>query len=163
MQKQPIVFDTTYLLPLFGFHVNLSSDFENQLESIWAEGHPHFQIIIPSIGFIEVMYKFNSLYRSDPDAKIFNYIIESLPTILQSPHITIFHAETNLLATEMAIKIRTAGHNDLMDCYIAGTAFAVDGIYLTEEKTIKKVLKTIPDFNIDRIWNWSRFLQEIAF
>jgi predicted nucleic-acid-binding protein len=162
MQKQPIVFDTTYLLPIFGFHIDLSTKFENQIESIWAEGHPNFQIIIPSVGFIEVMYKFNSQYRSELEAKNFNYITESLPTILQSPHISIFPAETNLLATEMAIKIRTAGHSDVMDCYIAGTAFAVDGIYLTEEKTIQKVLKTIPEFNIDRIWNWSRFMQEIS-
>jgi predicted nucleic acid-binding protein len=157
MDKSTIIFDTTYILPLFGFTIDLPQDSIIGIKSLWINGLIGFNLIIPSISLIEIMYKFNAIYRNGQQSSIFDYYNNSLPTLLKLPNVKIFYSETSIIVSEMVSKIRIMGHNDIMDCYIAATAYANDGIYLTEETTIQKVLKKIPEYNVDRIMNWKSF------
>lgn len=42
MAIQPIVFDTTYVLPLFGINTNFSAEIIEEIKSIWIQGHPQY-------------------------------------------------------------------------------------------------------------------------
>jgi hypothetical protein len=161
MDPLRFILDTTYILPIFGFQIDLAPEYIEEIKSLWKSEIENCKFIIPSVSLIEVMYKFNSIYKHNPDPNFFEYIPQSLPTLLRLPHITIFHCESNVLVNEMAIKIRIAGHPDIMDAYIAGSAYSLGGILLTEEKTIQKTLKLIPEFSNTQIWNWDKFRHDI--
>ena len=62
-----------------------------------------------------------------------------LPTLLNLP-IKIFNCELNPKASMIASVIRHYGHPDFMDCWIAATAAVLNGIFLSEDVELKKIL-----------------------
>ncbi len=76
-----------------------------------------------------------------------------LPTILNLP-INIINCETQVNSSMIAAIIRNHGHQDIMDCWIAGTAASVNGVLLTEDNDLIKVLKFIPETSNMKILNW---------
>ncbi len=80
-----------------------------------------------------------------------------LPTILNSP-VNIFNTELNPKAILIASLIGHSGHMDFMDCWISGAAAALDGMLLTEDKDLEKVLRTILETKAIIIWSWNELL-----
>jgi|SRR5271157_1672544 len=156
-----IILDSTYVLPLFGVIVDLSGQSLQEIKELWQVKYSNYDFFLPSVCLIEVVYKLNAEFRPKKDASILDRMPLVLPTLLDHPFVKFFHPHTNLVATEMAMKIRESGHPDLMDCWIAGSAFALEGILLTEEVTLRKQLKTIPEFSAVPIWNWKKFQAEL--
>jgi predicted nucleic acid-binding protein len=156
------ILDTTYVLPLFGVTVDLSPESTQEIKEIWQVKFSQFELYLPSVCLIEVAYKLNAEFRQHGDGKILERLPLVLPTVLDNPCVKLFHPQANILATEMAMKVRVSGHTDLMDCWIAGSAPALDGILLTEESELKRQLKNIPEFFETAIWNWKRFQEELS-
>jgi len=48
-----------------------------------------------------------------------------------------------------------------MDCWISGSAVALDGILLTEDKELEKVLRTIPETKAIIISSWNELFTKI--
>jgi hypothetical protein len=48
-----------------------------------------------------------------------------------------------------------------MDCWISGAAVALDGILLTEDEELEKVLRTIPETKAVIIWSWNELIAKI--
>jgi predicted nucleic acid-binding protein len=82
--------------------------------------------------------------------------------MLISDVITLFHPHSDLMASQFAMKIRMMGHQDLMDCWIAASAVALNAILLTEDTILKKILKDLAEFKNIPIWNWNRIEKEIT-
>jgi hypothetical protein len=80
---------------------------------------------------------------------------------LNNPFLHIFYTETDLLASEMAMTIRKMGHKGMLDAWIAGSAYALDGIFLTEERDLILILKQISEFKSNLIWDWSKLQKEL--
>jgi len=158
--NKSIVLDTTYVLPLFGIEIKLIPEFIEKLDQIWSKGLKNYKIYLPSICLIEVMYKLLSEYRKKPDLKIINRYQLILPTVLNSP-IKIFNTELSQKGSLIAIKIRHAGHNDVLDCWIAASAAALNAILLTEDKDLKNILKTVPDTKNLQVWTWKDLIREM--
>jgi len=48
-----------------------------------------------------------------------------------------------------------------MDCLIAGSAAALKGILLTEEKVLRKILFSTPETNNMIIWSWKDLIENL--
>ena len=156
-----IVLDTTYVLPLFGFKIDLSNKFQDEIKSLWKNGLRGYNVYLPSTCLIETMFKLVSEYRTKKDFSILERYHLILPTVLNSP-IKIFNSELNPKASLIASIIRDAGHLDFMDCWIAGTAAILRGILLTEDKKLDEVLASIPETKFILVWSWDTLMTEIS-
>lgn len=154
-----IILDTTYVLPLFGIKIELSLKFEEQIKLLWKNGINGYKVFLPSVCLIETVFKLLNEYRKKNDFNILDRYQLILPTILNSP-IDMFNPELNPKASLIASIIRHSGHLDFMDCWIAGAAVALEGILLTEDKDLEKVLRTIPETKTVIIWSWNKLITE---
>jgi len=154
-----IILDTTYVLPLFGIKIKLSLKFEEQIKILWKNGINEYKVFLPSVCLIETVFKLLNEYRKKNDFNILDRYQLILPTILNSP-IDMFNPELNSKASLIASIIRHSGHMDFMDCWIAGAAVALEGILLTEDKDLEKVLRTIPETKTVIIWSWNKLITE---
>jgi len=155
-----IILDTTYVLPLFGIKVELTPKFEKQLKLLWENGVNNYNIYLPSVCLIETVFKLLNEYRKKNDFNILDRYQLILPTILNSP-VNIFNPELNPKASLIASIIRHSGYLDFMDCWISGAAVALEGILLTEDKELEKILRTIPETKAIIIWSWNELIAKI--
>lgn len=81
MEKQPIILDTTFVLPLFGIMVDISPTFLTELKSTWNNGIAGYQFYLPSVCLIEVLYKLDREYRKKNTPEILERYSMILPTI----------------------------------------------------------------------------------
>jgi len=151
-----IVLDTTFILPFFGIKVKLSSNFREQLKIIWTTDRDDFKLYLPSVCLIETVYKLLSEYRDKENFEILNRYQLILPTIINSK-VTIFSPEINRKASMIAAKIRHFGHPDILDCWIAASAVALNGILLTEDNELNDILPLIPETKDLKVWSWNKF------
>ena len=155
-----LVLDTTYVLPLFGIRFDFSQDFQEEIKLLWKKGIEGFKIYLPSTCLIETVFKLLSEYRKNKDFSILERYQLILPTVLNSP-INIFNPELNTKASLIASIIRHSGHSDFMDCWIAGATAALNGILLTEDTELERILKIIPETKSVIIWSWNTLVNEI--
>jgi len=159
MSIKSLVLDTTYILPLFGIIIKDLHDFKQISKQLWSKGLKGHKIYLPTTCLIEVIYKLNGEYRKSNDVNILNRYSIALPSILSSKVVELFNPLLNPEANRFAISIRHASHTDLMDCLIAGTAAALDGILLSEDIELKKKLKKIPETKDLTVLSWVDLLK----
>ena len=152
-----IILDTTYVLPLFGIKIDMTSKFQDEIKLLWKKGITGYNTYLPSTCLIETMFKLLNEYRKKNNFSILQRYQLILPTVLNS-HVNIFNPELNTKASLIASIIRHSGHSDFMDCWIAGTAAALKGILITEDKELKKILKNIPETKLMIVWSWDKLL-----
>lgn len=157
---KPLILDTTFILPLFGIKLDLNQDFEEKCQVLWNNEVKGFKVYLPSVCLIETMYKLISEYKKQKKYNIIDRYQKILPTIIDLP-IEVYNCEINPKASMVATQIRHNGHKDIMDCWIAGTASALKGILLTEDKELKSKLKQISETKNVIIWNWNDYLKQI--
>ena len=149
-----VMLDTTYVIPLFGIKVNLFEDFKEEFRQLWKNGLKRYDVYLPSICLIETMFKLLNEYRKKEDMSILERYQLILPTVLNSP-IKIFNPEIDIKSSSIASIIRSSGHLDYKDCWIAGSAVSINSILLTEDKELINILKSIPETKKLIIWSWS--------
>ncbi len=155
-----IILDTTYVLPLFGIKDNLFEDFQDEFRQLWKNGLKRYDVYLPSTCLIETMFKLLNEYRKKEDMSILERYQLILPTVLNSP-IKIFNPEIDIKASSIASIIRSLGHFDYMDCWIAGSAVSINSIFLTEDKELVNHLKIIPETKKLIIWSWNDLIINI--
>ena len=57
--------------------------------------------------------------------------------------------------------IRHSGHSDFFNCWIAGSAVALDGVFLSEDTELKRILKKIPETKNLIVWSWNEFRKKL--
>ncbi len=157
MSQVPLILDTTYALPVFEIRIDLTPTFHEELKQLWKTGKTGFKLYLPLPCLIECAYKLTREYRISHNAHLLTKYSTNLPTILSSPVITLINPYVNPVVNEIAMKIRAAGHPDLMDCWVAACAAHSNGILLSEDKELKKLLASIPELRLLRIWDWAKF------
>lgn len=136
-----IILDTTYVLPLFGFEVNGDHLTKDMILQLWNEGIIDYEIYLPSICLLEVVYRINAELRKEFSDEIADRYKMVIPTILNSSKITIFASLNDFKVAEFVFKLRKLGHPDLSDCLIASTAYSLNGILISEDQTLKKIIE----------------------
>ena len=150
------IIDTTYILPLFGIRIELTEDFQENIKKVWKNEIKGYDVYLPSICLIETNFKLLHEYKKSNDFNILARYQKILPTILNLP-LKIFNCELNPKASMIASIIRNSGHSDFLDCWIAGSAVALEGDFLSEDTALKKILKEIPETKNLTTWSWKEF------
>ena len=161
MKTQRLILDTSYILPLFGIKIKSLTKINEGLKLIWKEGIDDFEVYLPSICLIESLYKLIHEYKKNNDYKILKRYPLTIPTITTSQNVKIFNSYIDSTASQIAIKIRHAGHSDMMDCWIAASAAALNGILLTEDPLLKDILKRVSETKFLSIWSWKELIDVI--
>ena len=156
---KPLILDTTYILPLFGIKIIELSNFKYISKELWSNGLKGYDLYLPSICLMEVMFKLTAEYRKSNNVNILNRYTIALPSILSSKSIQIFNPLLNAETNRISINIRHAGHNDFMDCLIAASATALKGIFLSEDIKLRKIMKIIPETKDIPIWSWKDLIK----
>lgn len=154
MTTQTLILDTTYVLPLFGIAIEISATFSEELQQIWESGIPNYQFYLPSVCLIETMYKLNREFRQSSNQGVLRRFSLIVPTILTSKVMKIIHPFLHPRTSQIAMKIRKAGHEDLMDCMIGASAASMNGILITEDLDLKKRMKKVTETKETVIWSW---------
>ena len=110
------------------------------LEILWDQGIPGFDLILPTTSLLEIMFKLNREYRKQQDGTILDRYMTGLPAVKESQIVQLFDPLTSPMCAAIATKIRLAGHEDLFDCLIASCAIAKNGVFMTEDDDLVKVL-----------------------
>ena len=155
-----LILDTTFILPLFGIKINMDDDFESDLKQVWKNEIKGYEVYLPSICLIETVYKLLNVYKKKNDFSILDRYQKILPTLLNLP-INIFNCELNPKVSMIASIIRHSGHLDFMDCWIAATAVALDGVFLSEDSELKNILTKIPETKNLLVTSWDTFKKKI--
>ena len=158
---RPLIFDTTYILPLFGIKINELKDFNNVSKTLWSKGLKGHKIYLPTTCLLEVLYKLNGEYRKSNDIIVLNRYSIALPSILSSKVVELFNPLLNPEANRLAIGIKHAGHSDLLDCLIAATAVALKGIFVSEDLELRDIMKKNPETKDTPIWTWQDIIKLI--
>ena len=157
MEKKKLILDTTFILPLFGIKIIDLPHYQVYFRKIWNEGLDGFDIYLPSPCLIEVMFKLVSEYKKQKNFEIINRYPLVIPSIMISKIIQIINPLTDPIASMIAIKLRHAGHSDLLDCWIGASAAKLNGILLTEDKELSAILSSIPETKSVLVWFWKDF------
>lgn len=163
MANKNIILDTIYVLPLFGIDITLTKSFPNEIKKLWKHGIQDCSIYMPNACLIEVLYKLNKEFRQKSDAKILDRYSLILPTILTSPIVKLYDCFSDITSSQIAMAIRKKGHNDIMDCWIASCSVALQGVLVSEDEALKKVIKQIPEFDNISIFSWIEFKENIGY
>lgn len=156
---KPLIMDTTYILPLFGIKIIELTNFKKFSKELWSNGLKGFNLYLPSTCLMEALFKLTGEYRKSNDVDVLKRYAIAIPSILSFSSIQIINPLLNPEAIRIAIKIKYAGHTDLMDCLIAASAAALKGIFLTEDIELSKILKIIPETKNVSIWSWSDLIK----
>lgn len=156
-----LVLDTTYALPLFKIDVDLGAGSRDALQSLWSSGFPGFRVYLPSVCLIECVYKLVRLARTREDPRVLTTYATHLPSVLLSPVVTIFNAWLDPATSEIAMNLRASGHPDLMDCWIAASACALEGILVSEDAPLARAMAGIPATRTTPVWTWTRLTQQL--
>ncbi len=144
--KKEILIDTSYLLPIFGINVKLDDISREDIKIFWSDDLPNYNFNISDISLLEVLYTLNSDYRKFSDDKILHRYSKILPTILNNPNLTIVHSNIDPMIIDYANIVRLNKHTDYLDCLISATALRLEAVFITEDTTLKKLLRKIKDF-----------------
>jgi predicted nucleic acid-binding protein len=157
----PLIIDTTYILPLFGIDVHLSPGYEKKLKIMWKKGISGYKLVLPASCLVEVYYKLNREYKQEEDITILDRYSLALPTILTSKLIHLFDPVVNHDCSQFVAKIRSAGHPDVLDCFIAATALSLNGYFLTEDGDLSTILSDNGLLSPDKLLDWKGLLKRI--
>jgi len=160
MNTKSLILDTTFILPLFGIKIKMDDDFESDLKQVWKNEIKGYVVYLPSICLIETIFKLLNVYKKTNDFSVLDRYQKILPTLLNCP-INIFNCELNPKASRIASIIRHFGHPDFMDCWIAATAVALNGVFLSEDLELKNILKKIPETKDLVVSSWDDFKMKI--
>lgn len=161
MKTQRLILDTSFILPLFGIKLKSLTKINEGLKLIWGEGLDDFEVYLPSVCLIESLYKLIHEYKKNNNYKILKRYPLAIPTIITSQNVKIFNSYIDSTASQIAIKIRHSGHSDMMDCWIAASAAALNGILLTEDTLLIDILKSVPETKFLSIWSWKELIDVI--
>ncbi len=151
------VLDTTFILPLFGIDVELAPGFKDALKSLWKHGIDGYKFVLPTVCLVEVGYKLNKEYREKGDRYILERYPTVLPTVTRSGVVHMHDPHLDPAASSAAMEIRAAGHPDLLDCWIAGSAISLGGLLVTEDDALRDAVRSIPAYTKATIHNWRGF------
>jgi len=158
--KKKVVLDSTYILPLYGIAVDGLESLERILVSLFKGEIKKLKLYIPSTNLLEAMYKLLKEFKIQRDKAIIDRYTIATRSLIENTNLIILNPITHPEISQLALKIRSAGHEDIFDCFIAGCAIFENAILLTQDKSLSDTLQKIPEFQNIRVISWKIFSNE---
>lgn len=152
-----IVFDTTYILPIYGISVDQIKALDQDLSRLLNGKYPALNLFLPSICTLEAMQQVIKEYKHQNDPKIlerYSYATDALTT---NQFLSILHPLTTLKMNFISMKLLSSGHKDIYDCLIAGAALYFDSVLISEDNPLKKKIQSLKEHEDHIILTWNQF------
>ncbi len=159
LETSNVVFDTTYILPFFGVDVGIPN-LKNLMKKILLTKEPKIGISISSCSFIETKWILLSEYKKKQNPLILGRYSLALKSLLRSPRISVYHSFLDERSNMVADHLRIAGLTDIMDGWIAGTAYTLNYPLVTEDEELRKIISETEYENKLVIISWEEFAQQ---
>jgi len=153
-----ILFDTTFLLPLFGIEITISPTFREELRNVWKEGVEGADISISNISLLETLYLLNREFRVKRTTSGLDRYKMVIPTITNAQHIRIIDSIPHPSIISKANEIRFAGHPDYLDCLILGTSALGMDIIVSRDTARLEILEEHALFPKIEMLKWPEFI-----
>ncbi|MHA2363730.1 MAG: hypothetical protein ACXAC7_07215 [Candidatus Hodarchaeales archaeon] len=150
--------DTTYILPYFGIDVKISKIRQLLREILLNHSN---KILISSCSLIEGKWKSIREFRKTNNSELLVRANKALLAFGTGRYFKVVNSWFIPDASKFADELLKQGHNDYMDCWIAGTTKALKLKLVSEEQDLPKIIKNIPDWNDFEIYDWAGFIEEI--
>lgn len=148
--------DSTYIMPFFGINVNIP-DIKKDLAKILS-ANPS-KIFTTTCSLIEAKWKAIRNYLKSGDRTHLKRANHALESFQQNKYISLIDAWFVRDASNWADQLLMEGHQDYMDCWIAGTAKVKNLVLVTEDRPLCELIKTLPSWQTLTYLNWTNFVR----
>lgn len=154
--------DTTFLMPLFGIEPSIPNLKREFLEVLKAND---FKFSFSVVSIIEIKWQVMKLIRLGTDAekleKKFSQALISLKEDERYQSIELIDSKIN----DLSFEFRKLGHKDYFDTVIASSALWETEILITEDNSLKEVIKDYfeknrnPPVKLIKLLSWYEFFE----
>lgn len=152
-----IVFDTTYILPIYGISVDQIKALDQDLSRLLNGKYPALNLFLPSICTLEAMQQVIKEFKRQNDPKILERYSYATDALTANQFLSILHPLITLKMNLIAMKLLSSSHKDIYDCLIAACALSFDSIFVTEDKPLKKKILSLKEYEYREIITWNQF------
>ena len=152
-----IVFDTTYILPIYGITVDQIKALDQDLSRLLNGKYPTLNLFLPSICTLEAMQQVIKEYKRQNDPKILERYSYATDALTANQFLSILNPLITLKMNLISMRLLSSGHKDIYDCLIAGCALSFDSIFVTEDNPLKKKMLDLKEHEDRVIITWNQF------
>lgn len=147
--------DSTYIMPFFGINVDIP-DLKKSLVRLLPKSPG--KIFVTSCSLIEAKWKGIRNYLKCGDKSYLERANNALESFQQNRYLTLLDAWFVKDASKWADQLLIEGHQDYMDCWIAGTAMAKNLVLITEDQSLCQRIKKLESWKSFSSITWSEFI-----
>jgi predicted nucleic acid-binding protein len=152
------LFDSTYILPWFGINVNIPH-LKESLKEVLASRTG--EIAVTSCSLIEGKWKAIRAYQKENNPAYLERSNKALQAFAVGRYFQVINPWEVPEVSSLADELLKQGHNDYMDCWIAGTAKNRGVALISEDDDLRQLISTISTWSTLNIINWNEFLSQI--
>jgi len=148
--------DSTYIMPFFGINVsilNIKKDLARVLST-----NPG-KIFLTTCSLIEAKWKAFRNYLKSGDKSYLERANYALDSFQQNKYLTLIDAWFVRNASKWADQLLIEGHQDYMDCWIAGTAKAKNLVLVSEDQPLCKLIGKLESWQSFTYIDWTKFIK----
>ena len=150
MARERILLDTTYLLPLFGIHLNLRG-YEEMFPRLLGE----FEVLYTPVSLVEAKWIILKLARRKPTLRdrLLREYRAGLDALMADERLraTVL---TNSMIEDIADHLLGLGLRDYFDRMIYATAYYYDSILLTEDEALHDIRSKAGEYAVREVISW---------
>jgi len=150
--------DSTYIMPFFGINVKIPN-LNNDLAKILTEKSG--KIYITTCSLIEAKWKSIRNFLKTGNISYLNRVNKVLESFQYNKYIKILNPWFVKDASNWADQLLIKGHQDYMDCWIAGTAMAKNLIFVSEDEPLIQLIKNLNTWKSLICINWQKFIESV--
>jgi len=147
--------DSTYLMPFFGINVDIPN-IKTDMAKILSQGSE--KLFVTSCSLIEAKWKAIRNYLKSGDKSYLERANEAFDSFHQNRYIKLIDAWFIIDASKWADQLLIEGHQDYMDCWIAGTAMARNLVLVSEDQPLYELIKRVKSWKSFTCITWKEFV-----
>jgi len=147
--------DSTYIMPFFGINVDIPN-INKDLTKILSQGSG--KVFVTSCSLIEAKWKAIRNYLKSGDKSYLDRANNAFDSFQQNRYVKLIDAWFVRDASKWADQLLIEGHQNYMDCWIAGTAMAQNLILVSEDQPLYKLIKRLKSWKSFNCIPWAEFI-----
>ncbi|MFQ6126373.1 MAG: hypothetical protein ACE5R6_17445 [Candidatus Heimdallarchaeota archaeon] len=160
MEAPTFILDTTYILPFFGIDIDVPG-LKRDMETLLTKKKRKIRFVVSSCSMIEAKWIVLSEYRKTRNPEVLDRYMEASLSLIWGKQVQLHHSFLDESTNSIADRLWILGHQDLMDCWIAGSAAALNGTLITEDDVLKAIMRECSETREIKTFTWDEFLRTL--
>ncbi|MBD3188365.1 PIN domain-containing protein [Candidatus Bathyarchaeota archaeon] len=152
--SEGFLLDTTFIMPFFGIDVAIEN-FKEDLISLLSSSRD--DLFITSCSLIEGKWKCIRNFTKSKNEEYLKRANNALESFQLNKYVKILDSWFVKDASKWADHLLVNGHQDYMDCWIAGTARALNLVLVTEDTPLVDLINDLDEWKLQKTIDWKVF------